>query len=402
MKQSFLIVIVLGMVSMIGCNGESSSLYDPNYEPERPDPIISNIEPEGGWLGGVDEVIITGENFSDVEEENRIYFNGEIGTVNSASQTEIRVRPAVVTGENVPVRMAVRKALNFSNTIEYQLDPAVIPAPGSIGEENVLGIATDISGNIYYSYQDGDGIPRGVRRWNTENNSVEQYITSRVDWISLKVGPDDLIYATRNNRAIYRETDQRTIDTNPFAIGANGEAFRDIDFDPDDNLWAVGDNDNIFRINITTGAIERFPFAADLRAVRYYDGKLYMGGRFDDGSEAGSLEIWTMDVSDGEANNPQQLLNLTEVAAVDFTLFTLTFDSSGTLFIGADTGTGIYTWSEGAGLQEFYPGLIEPTAYAFAWHDNFLVASATKFDEDTRFALKIDVRRQGAPYYGIE
>ncbi|HKL14124.1 MAG TPA: IPT/TIG domain-containing protein [Balneolaceae bacterium] len=402
MKQSFLIVMVFGMVAMMGCNGESSSLYDPNYEPERPDPIISNIEPEGGWLGGVDEVIITGENFSDVDEENRIYFNGQIGVVNSATPTEIRVRPAIVTGDNVPVRMAVRKALNFSNTIEYKLDPAVIPAPGSIGEENVLAVANDISGNVYFSFQDDDGVPRGIRRWDAENETVALYLPSRIDWTSLKVGPDGLLYGARNIFGIYRETANGTIDNNPFAVGNSGEGYIDMDFDPDHNLWAVGNNENIFKINITTGTVDRFPFDADLRAVRYYEGKLYMGGRFDDGTEDGSLEIWTMDVSNGQASNPQQFLNISEVTTVDLNLFSLTFDADGTLFIGADTGTGIYTWNETDGFNEFYPGLILPTAYSFGWADNFLITSATSLDEETRFALKVDVRRDGAPYYGIE
>ena len=319
MKQSFLIVMIFGMVSMMGCSGESSSLYDPSYEPERPDPVISDIEPEGGWLGGVNEVIITGENFSDVAEENRIYFDGEVGIVNSCTPTEIRVRPAAVTGENVPVRMAVRKAINFSNTIEYQLDPAVIsPAPGSIGEENVLAIANDISGNIYFSYPEMPmGYPRGIRRWNTENATVELYLPSRIDWTSLKIGPDGLLYGARNIFGIYRETANGTIDNNPFAIGNTGESYIDMDFDPDHNLWAVGDNENIFKIDVTTGTVDRFPLNGNLRAVRYYDGKLYMGGRFEDGTEDGSLEIWTMDVINDQATNPQQFLNISDVTSVD-------------------------------------------------------------------------------------
>jgi hypothetical protein len=107
-------------------------------------------------------------------------------------------------------------------------------------------------------------------------------------------------------------------------------------------------------------------------------------------------------VSNGQASNPQKFLNISDVTSVDLNFFSLTFDASGTLFIGANTGTGIYTWNEDNGFNEFYPGLIEPTGYSFAWTENFLVASATNREEDTRYALKIDVRREGAPYYGIE
>lgn len=400
MKQYLLIVIILSLF-ITGCGGESSSLYDPNYEPERPDPTISKIEPDGGWLAGVDEVIITGENFSEVAEENRVYFNGDAGIVNGATSTELRVRPAQVVGENIPVQIAVRKAINFSNAIEYQLDRAVTPAPGSIANDNVLAVATDTEGNILFSYQEG-GVPRGIRRWDMSEESTAQYLPSQFNWTSLKIGPDGLLYGARNIFGIYRETANGTIDNNPFAIGRSGEGYIDMDFDPDHNLWAVGNNENIFKINITTGAVDRFPFDADLRAVRFYDGKLYMGGRFDDGTEDGSLEIWTIDVSNGQASNPQQFLNMSDVTSVNLNIFSLTFDANGTLFIGTDIGTGIYTWNEDDGFNEFYPGLIEPIGYSFSWTENFLIASATNRDEDTRYAIKIDVRRDGAPYYGIE
>lgn len=401
MKTFVLLVFAIFATILTGCEGESTSLFDPDYEPERPDPEISVIEPEGNWLAGVDEVIIRGENFSEVADENRVYFDGIPGIINSSTTSEIRVRPARVIGENLPVKVTVRGAINFSNSIEYDLLQAIFPAPGSIPNDNALGIATNAEGDIYFSYQEG-GVPRGIRRWDTENESTERYLPSQFNWTALKIGPDGLVYGARNIFGIYRETASGTIDNNPFAVGNSGEAYRDIDFDPDHNLWAVGNNENIFKIDIASGSVERFPFEADLRAVRYYDGKLYMGGRFDDGSEAGSLEVWTMDINNGQASNPQQFLNVSEVANQTFTLFSLTFDAAGTLFMGTDTGTGIFTWNGSDGLEEFYPELIEPTGYSFAWTENFLVASATSREEDTRFALKIDVRREGAPYYGIE
>ena len=400
MKKNVLITIAL-ILAFAGCDGESSSLYDPNYEPDRPDPSISLIEPEDGWLAGVDEVVIRGENFSETADENRVYFDGVPGIVNSSTGTEIRVRPAQVVGNDIEVKLTVRDAINFSNSLDYDLAQAVSPAPGSIANDNVLAVATDAAGDIFFSYQEG-GVPRGIRRWDTENETTEQYIASQFDWTALKVGPDGLLYGARNIFGIYRETLAGTIDNNPFAIGNSGEAYIDIDFDPDHNLWAVGNNANIFKIDIATGGVERFPFDANLRAVRYYDGKLYLGGRFDDGSETGSLEIWTMDVNNGQVSNPQEFIKLSDVTTINFSLFSLTFDSDGTLFIGADTGTGIYTWNDEDGFNELYPGLIQPSGFSFAWTENFLITSATNVDEDTRYALKVDVRREGAPYYGID
>lgn len=395
------LLILLGAAIIAGCTSESASLFDPDYSPERPDPSISQIQPEEGWLAGVDEVIITGENFSDVPDENRVYFDGIPGIIHSATPNELRVRPSRVVGENVPVKLTVRYAINWSNIEEYRLDQAVFQAPGSISNDNVLGIASDAEGDIYFSFQEG-GIARGIRKWNTVEGTTEIYMPSQFNWNSLKIGPDGLVYGARNIFGIYRETPQGTIDNNPFAVGSSGETYIDMDFDEDGYLWTVGNNPNIFRIDINDGSVTRFPFEANLRAVRYYQGKLYMGGRIPDGSDEGSLEIWTMDISNGQASNPQRYLNISDISDIDFNMLAITFDAEGRIYMGANTGTGIYTWSEEEGFNEFYPGLIEPNGYSFGWNGEFLIASATNREEETRYALKIDVRREGAPYYGIE
>ncbi len=394
-------LILLGALFIQGCTSDSSSLFDPDYTPERPDPSISVIEPQDGWLAGVDEITIRGENFSEVADENRVYFGGIPGIVHSSSSSEMVVRPARVVGENVDVKLTVRRAINFSNQLEYRLDQAVFQAPGSIPNDNVTGIATDADGNVIFGYQEG-GAPRGIRKWNIDDGTVERVLPSTFNWSSVKVGPDGLIYGARNIFGIYRETANGQIDTNPFAIGISGENYIDMDFDQDGNLWTVGNNQNIFRIDINDGSVTRFPFEANLRAVRYYNGKLYMGGRIPDGSETGSLEVWTMDINDGQASNPQRYLNISDVSDVDFNMLAITFDVNGRIYMGANNGTGIYTWSESEGFREFYIGLIEPSGYSFAWDGEFLIASATNRGEDTRFALRIDTRIQGAPYFGVE
>lgn len=394
-------LILLAALLFQGCNSESTSLFDPDYTPERPDPTISVIEPERGYLAGVDEIIIRGENFSETADENRVYFDGIAGIVHSSTSTELVVRPARVIGENLPVKLSVRRAINFSNVVEYDLDQAVFQAPGSIPNDNVQGIATDSDGNIIFAYQEG-GAPRGIRKWNVLEGTVDRILPSSFNWSSIKVGPDGLIYGARNIFGIYRETPGGQIDTNPFAIGNSGEQYIDMDFDADGNLWTVGNNSNIFRVNINNGSVTRFPFEANLRSVRYYDGKLYLGGRIPDGSETGSLEVWTMDINNGQASNPQRYLNVSEVSDAEFTMLAITFDVNGRMYMGADTGTGIYTWSESQGFREFYPGLLEPNGYSFAWDGEFLIASATNRGEETRYALRIDVRTEGAPYFGVE
>jgi len=397
---SFGILIILTAVWATGCTSESTSLFDPDYTPERPDPEISSISPEGGYLAGVDEVVITGENFSENADEVRVYFDGTPGIVNSASATEVRVRPARVVGENLPVKLSVLKAVNFSNVVEYDLSQAVFQAPGSIPNVNVLGIATDAEGNIYFSSQEG-GIASGIKVWSTDD-SIELYQESSFNFRSIKFGPDNLLYGVSNVRAVFRENPDGVMENNAIAVGNIGEIFISMDFDEDGYLWIVGDNENIIKVNTDDGSIERFPFPANLRAIRYFEGKIYFAGRIPDGTDNGSLEVWTMDINSGQASNPQQYLNISDFRDDNFIIYDITFDITGRIYIGADTGSGIYTWSEEEGFTEFYPGLIEPIGFSFAWHEEYLVASATNREEETRYALRINTLREGAPYYGID
>ena len=69
------------------------SCDDPNYPEDIWDgddtggetPVITNVEPSGGAFAGIDTVTITGQNFSDTETKNIVYFNSLLGKVVDAT-----------------------------------------------------------------------------------------------------------------------------------------------------------------------------------------------------------------------------------------------------------------------------------------------------------------------------
>lgn len=401
---------LFSLILIVSCK-DSDSLFDPDFE-FAPDPVITSIEPVEGYLAGIDSITIFGQNFGSSVDEVTVDFDGTPGIVLSATPTKLGIRPAAVVGENVGVKVSARNAVNFSNTVSYKLDEAIFPIPGYTKAENSSAIAVDKNGDIVFGLLNASGISQGIKVWRTDD-TVGDYLPSQNNWLSLKFGPDDSIYGVFNNFGVYRELNG-SIDTNPFAVGNQDERFRSIDFGKNDFLWVVGDNENIMRVDISVSTFDgsnivRFPFSANLRAVRYYNDKLYVAGVFTD-NMVETQEIWSIDVSSSdELTNPVQLYSSgNEISEEDIQLLDITFDIDGQMYLGTNTGSGVYTWSQEKGLREFYPGLISATGLSLSWLDSFLVASIRNIDEDTgkpnetRHPTKIDIRKQGAPYLGIE
>ncbi|MFA5668482.1 MAG: IPT/TIG domain-containing protein [Balneolaceae bacterium] len=384
------------LVLTFSCDKHGSSLFDPNYESSRPTPVISEILPVGGYLAGVDSIIIKGENFAIGLDSMTINFSGVPGTIKSSTPTQMVVRPGQIVGDSIKVLLSVRGSEFFSNDYYYSLKEAIFAIPGYDEHHNSTGLTVNAAGDVIFSLQNENGANQGIKVWRSNDDLVEDYLPSKVNWRAMKVGPDGLLYAVQGNFAVYRE-DAGVIDIKPYAIGVPSEAYRNLDFGTDNYLWVVGKNDNILRVNISNGSITRFPFSAELRAVRYYDGILYVGGNV-----GGSEQIWKFDVVNNQLQNEVLLLNIDKAEYPDLQILEITLDVEGTLYIGANTGSGIYTWSNTNGLKELYAGLIKPTAFSFAWIDSYLVASVTNQNGSTRHPLKINVLKQGAPYLGIE
>ncbi|MEX2364380.1 MAG: IPT/TIG domain-containing protein, partial [Balneolaceae bacterium] len=253
-KKSLFILLFFA-IGITSCR-EGNSIYNPEYEPSKADPVITSITPEDGYLSGIDSIIVHGENFSDDVDEMTISFDGQTGTILSATPTKLGVRPAQIIGDEIEVRVSSRGAINFSNTVTYKLEGAINSIPGYNQTHNSTGITRNADGDIIFSLQNESGANQGIKVWRV-NNDVEDYLPSSSNWVAMKIGPDGLLYAVRGIYAVYRENNGG-IDNSPYAIGDPSESYRNLDFGVGNYLWVVGDNEDIIRADISDGSIERF------------------------------------------------------------------------------------------------------------------------------------------------
>lgn len=398
-----LIIAALGLSFLYSCSEETApSLYDPGKYQFRPDPVIIDINPPGSALAGVTVISITGNNFSDVPGETNVYFNGVKGQVLNVTSTQIQVKPPVVVSDTVLVKVKVAGAINLSNTVLYKLTAAVAevfkfdPNNGEVP----WAVTFDNSSNMVVSVEG-----KGVWKFQGEANPNKSYIPKGAEtkWNTLRQFSNGEIYASKSLRGIWKLTQGVTPPNAPWVATPSGTVLVDFDFDQNTNLWAVGSNNFIFRIKQDL-SVAQFPFQAQLRAVRVFNGNLYVAGL-----KSGVEGIWKIPIdASGNLGTEELYFNLTS-NLTGVKINAMTFSEDGDLFLGTDRSTDpIIIIKPDKSAQTLYPGVIPAkNIVAMYWPDgNFLYVTREVERNITSGAiirnqtiLKIDIQKPGAQYF---
>jgi len=167
----------------------------------------------------------------------------------------------------------------------------------------------------------------------------------------------------------------------------------DLDFDGDKNIWAGGNNTNIFRVE-PNKTVTTYPFVGAVRSLRVYNGFLYFSAKTDAGDK-----IWRAQISGAGLGTPEVYFDFGAFYP-NASALGITFSSDGVLFIGTDGPARIVvvqaTKAHGAPYMT-YSALVSPACNSFAWGSGEnLYASASN-----GFLVKIVARgKQGSPNYG--
>ncbi|HUI09326.1 MAG TPA: IPT/TIG domain-containing protein [Bacteroidota bacterium] len=395
--------ILLGMMS--GCTKKPDpSIYDPNWQ-SLPAPTITSITPQPSALAGVTVITITGTNFSPAIPNDLVYFAAQPATILSATTTVLTVRSPLITGDTLQVTVSVLGSQYFSNYVSYSLKAAVqrvsVPKVG----EDANGLTTDAAGNIYASLVDSSS-GNGTGTWkftpqqigqkrDTTNARLYSNTSGVTKWTGLKMGPGGVLYAARNLQALYRI---------PAGGGAGalwvlfpgGPKIYDFDFDANHNVWAGGDNANIYRVT-PGGQIKAFPFLATCRAFRVYNGSLYVGAKTDSVESVWQFPIVTSD----SLGPPTKYFDFSAKYTPNGPgVQSITFAGDGDMYIGTDAAVGILIVHPTGASEPLYPGVIFPEPVAFSWSGNYLFVS--RLATVPHSILAINMLKSGAPYYGIQ
>lgn len=388
---------------LLGCEEDSpGSLFDPDDD-GRPQPVISEVIPKEGSLAAIGIVRIIGQNFSSIPHENMVYFGTKDGKILEASESELTVQAPNEVGDSLELRVSVTGAIYFSNTVEYSLEPAVEAHPDI--DENLTPWAstTDAEGNLYVSVSRGTE-SRGILKI-TPDGEVSEYVPPRhLRYNGMKMGPDGYLYLCRDIRLIARVPPGGGQEENwlPFTIG---DRIIDMDFDELGYLWAVGNNDVIFRVDPTEGDYVEYPFDANSRSVRYYDGSLYISAITEENGVNRS-DIWRIPLDgNGDPEDAEIYFNFSRVYDYsEATAYAITFSSTGELFIGTDGHPGLILVNSDGDWEKFYEEVMTPPGLYFSWGEGpYLYYTRGEVTDQYEQRLKrVITLRESATYYGIQ
>ncbi|NOX66827.1 MAG: hypothetical protein GXO85_13800 [Chlorobi bacterium] len=394
--------ILLISLLLFGCSEDvTPSLYE-KVNDSAPTPVISDISPKVG-LGGITEFTITGQNFSDVLDENVVYFGATPGTVLNASETQLVVLAPNVIQDSIAVKLNTLAA-EFSNAIIIDLKSAVREPYDFADFEQPYAITADNAGNVYLSFV-SDNKGQGIKKLTPDGELLDFAPKGgETFYFGLQYGPGGKLYGVRGVRALFVVEENTPPAT--YAVFESGTSMFDLDFDQDHNIWTAGKGGKIFRVpaNPTgTSDWKSFDFEPEVSAVKVYNGYLYLAAKKDLLQLIYRMQI----ISADSLGSPEVYFAFSANYPMTVTVNAITFTSDGQLLIGTNDLNPIKYVNTDGTFGDLYDGVLNPEMINFSWGmGNELFVTRARFSgngiETTQTILAVNMQKKGAPQYGRE
>jgi len=417
MRKPLIIFVLVALFIGLSCDTkEPDSIFDPNAT-ANPDPVITSVTPADSAYGGADErytVTIVGQYFGDNANEVLVNFGSDTAEIVSHSATQMVVTPPPNFTDSMRVmvsKFGSNACWEFglygqsgSDFHPYKLLNPVQKINGFDAYTFPQSICVDNDGNVFVTHDkviekvspDGTITTIGELRGKT---------TTR-----LNIGPDGALYYVYS-------TNIMKVDTSTFThtykkLSANA---LDMDFDQNDNLYAI-DNNSIYSVDVTTlnptvlvTYNDELP-DTNLFCIRVYNDDLYIAGTILD-STGLSNYIWkiALDVSAGTVSGDLvEVLDWSTTSYSNLTLKNFTFDVNGQLFVATTNYSILAVTPNGSDyasgeIKKVYRHIIgSEYIHRIYWGPgNYMYISVyNPSDVENIKLLKVNMFGMGAPYYG--
>lgn len=426
MKKIFMSVVILLMI-IAGCKEDPTpSLYQPDEHAaaNKNVPVITSITPDGGSYAGVGEIVINGSNFNPTQpynDKNQVVFSKPgafvVGDIIAMTSTQITVASPVLVGDSVSVKVWSSGADPYSDTFVYKLKAAVATistVDAKQGEANYHCVAVGPDETIYMAVenevaQQDKGV---IKVMNNVGEVITKYPTTFQIAEGIKFGPNNKLYVPF---AVGRAKMIKSIDVTT-GVESNFATLttipRDLDFDPDLNMWVVARQSatalvpsDIIRISpdgSTSTTIATFD--AYLKTVRVHveggDTYVYVAG---ENPTTGEVKIWRNKVNaGGTLDAPEVVLDVAAASWLDGSVNSITFSESGMMYISTTAQPdAIFKFDPATQAHEvLFPGLLVPNIKYATWGNNLYMYAVQNIVGGKANLLKVDIGEKGAAYYG--
>ena len=411
-KQQITFILLISILLIgTGCEiEEADSIYNPN-EAGNDAPVITAVGPPSVYAL-IDNVTITGENFSDNPLLNYVYFGNAKAKVLESSSTQIVVLAPYIEGDSLTVKVAIPGAYAFGDYTPYIIEFAAIEYGGVTETHSVSAVSCADSEKVYIC---SGGLMK-IQFITPESASPEDFAEIPAALLTtpfgnMSVGPDGYLYGT-NRKVIYYVSPDGNIVDEYVTLGGNANA---IDFDINDNMFVASRGAVYCVLPDTTVIQTSYDRRHDLKSIRIYDGYVYVIGEYT-GTDATYIGrgVWRNQILDangtlGAWENVFDWGAYVSTAGPD--ILSITFDSNGVMFLGAGEAAGfdaIYMLEpDGGGSylsstpEPLFPAVLTAPTSNFCWgSDQYLYVNRMGAESADKRLIRITTGKQSAPYYG--
>lgn len=409
-SSRFTIVALLAPLAIEGCSYDvSEPLWDQPYTPPAT-PVIQQISPSSA-PGGVNTIVITGQNLGGVPAVNGVFFNTTSAEVVSASSTSIVVRrPALVT-DSCTVKVVSDSALVVARFPFGRVD-MVMERFGDFRDNIALGaVAVDTAENLYVV----PGIT-GNTIWRVSPAGDKSVLTLSFSGTSSRPPIDarlraSTLYLFGNNREIQR-VNLATGQVTRWTQMPSGKPVSVGDFDSNGYLYTAGSAGTDLCILPPNPPVASPPvtfagsyLTADVMAIRVFSGYVYVASRPLNSQDP--VRVWRHAILDSGRVGPQELvLDLAAYPGFSSRLIhAMTFSTTGLMYLTTSDQNPLLVFTPGSGSMDFfYKGIMPPNGRHSVWGRGNQLYLISNDADNADVALRWNVARvnmgsPGAPYY---
>ena len=406
---------------MTGCEYDGpTAVYDQPYSQATP-PVIDAIEPAEA-AGGVNLITITGQNFSENSDDNRVYISNiyyegnekktraEKAEIVDFSTTSISIRRPGLFGDSTVVKVVNYQAHVYDSLYPYRItQPYELYGGFTITGNQLDAVAVDQDENLYVVQRSG---PRMVYKVSPggEKTELGDQGTNITDAM---LAPDGNLVLLTGRSTVVKMDVTTGVPEDWYMFSSSRTRVKFGDFDSYGNLITAGTKTGLIALkpDMTEGLIDDYS-DFDILDVRVYQGAVYVLAENTspdtlDPVLAPEIGIWrnTTAADPGSFGEKELVLDWATTGSYDSSgVYDMTFSSDGTLIVCTDNTDPVLLYDLESDTHEtFYKSILPSSMVHAVWgQGNHLYMIQFLEEGDTRKwdLYKVDMGTTGAPYYG--
>lgn len=379
MKYKFLLVmfglLLLAWLIFAACEAPNQPTYTAENDPNSTGlsaATINAINPNEAYLKDI--ITISGSGFNTTPEFNLVAFGSKTSKIMSATGTELKVQAPNISGETVPVKVAIKGSELWSNEFDFTFKLAVETITEDINW--AMGVEADDDGNVYVGSAADEMIYK-IAPDGSKSEFAALPMKGSIGW-----GPDNYLYVCEmdEGKIVRISPDGATIED-----VVEVEAAVDFDWASNGTMFIVqnwGNGISMFDGSAVTHVSE---YEGELKSCRVFGEHLYVTSIWD--GVILKFPITADGLGDGE------------VVFEGDSPVGLEFDSEGAMYYTLAWETSLYTMKQDGSEEVLYEGeLMTPMRY-ITFHNKTMYIVYPGWG-DVGAVMKAYIGVEQAPNYG--